>query len=216
MKLNHKTQTQFLRIAGHVGSLIPALLLLYDWQINNLGADPVREITLRTGKAAIVLLFLSLAVTPLKFLFKWNQLHPLRRIFGLYAFAYVVSHLLTFVWLDYGWSWYFIWQGFLENTYTLVGLAAFLVLLPLAITSSRLAMKKMGKRWTALHKWVYLAGVLAALHYLLIGKEPYTQQIIFAVVLALLLLLRVTAVKQQILRWRHPHKKKPGEPASTR
>ncbi len=213
MKLNHKTQTQILRIAGHIGSLAPALLLLYDWQTANLGVDPVREITLRTGKAAIVLLFLSLAVTPLKFLFKWNQLHPLRRILGLYAFGYVVAHLLVFVWLDYGWDWQFIQQGVLENIYTLVGLASFLILLPLALTSTRWAMKKLGKRWTALHKWVYAAGALAALHYLLIGKEPYTQQIIFAVVLALLLLLRSTAVKQHITRWRNPRKKKAGEPA---
>jgi methionine sulfoxide reductase heme-binding subunit len=213
MKLNHKTQTQLLRTIGHVGALLPALWLLYDWQTASLGVDPVREITLRTGKAAIVLLFLSLAVTPLKFLFKWNQLHPLRRILGLYAFGYVVAHLLVFVWLDYGWSWQFIWQGMLENVYTLVGLASFLILLPLALTSSRWAMKKLGKRWTGLHKWVYVAGILAALHYLLLGKQPYTEPILFAVALGVLLLLRATAVKHHITRWRHQRKKKAGEPA---
>lgn len=215
MKLDRKRQTQLLRIAGHVGALIPFALLLFDWQTGGFGPDPVREITLRTGKAAIILLVASLAVTPLKLVFGWNQLHPLRRIFGLYAFGYVALHLLTFVWLDYGLSWALIQEAIFEKWYALIGFAAFLILLPLALTSTQWSMKKLGKRWTKLHKWVYLAGILAVLHYILLVKQAYTQPFIFALILTVLLLVRVNPVKQQVLRWRRALKKKKPLPIST-
>lgn len=215
MKLDRKRQTQLLRIAGHVGALIPFALLLFDWQTGGFGPDPVREITLRTGKAAIILLVASLAVTPLKLVFGWNQLHPLRRILGLYAFGYVALHLLTFVWLDYGLSWALIQEAIFEKWYALIGFAAFLILLPLALTSTQWSMKKLGKRWTKLHKWVYLAGILAVLHYILLVKQAYTQPFIFALILTVLLLVRVNPVKQQVLRWRRALKKKKPLPIST-
>lgn len=208
MKLDRKRQTQLLRYAAHLGALIPFALLLFDWQTDGFGPDPVREITLRTGKAAIILLVASLAVTPLKLIFGWNQLHPLRRILGLYAFGYVSLHLLTFVWLDYGLSWALIQEAIFEKWYALVGFGAFLILLPLALTSSQWSMKKLGKRWTKLHKWVYLAGVLAVLHYILLVKNTYTQPFIFASILAVLLLVRLAPIKQQVIRWRRSMKKK--------
>jgi len=213
MKLNRKRQTQLLRYAAHIGALIPFVLLLWDWQTDGFGPDPIREITLRTGKTAIVLLVASLAVTPLKLVFGWNQLHPLRRILGLYAFGYVALHLLTFVWLDYGLSWPLIQEALFEKWYALVGFAAFLILLPLALTSTQWSMKKLGKRWTVLHKWVYLAGILAVLHYILLVKQAYTQPFLFAVVLGLLLVVRLKPVRQQVIRWRRTFMKKNGLPA---
>jgi len=215
MKLDRKRQTQLLRYAAHLGALIPFALLLFDWQTDGFSADPVREITLRTGKAAIVLLVTSLAVTPLKLISGWNQLHPLRRILGLYAFGYVALHLLTFVWLDYGLSWALIQEAIFEKWYALIGFAAFLILLPLALTSTQWSMKKLGKRWTKLHKWVYLAGILAVLHYILLVKQAYTQPFIFALILTVLLLVRVNPVKQQVIRWRRTLKKKKPLPIST-
>ncbi|MBK6711366.1 MAG: sulfoxide reductase heme-binding subunit YedZ [Chloroflexi bacterium] len=215
MKRDRKLQTQLLRLAGHVGALIPLALLLFDWQTDGFGPDPVREITLRTGKAAIILLVASLAVTPLKLIFGWNQLHPLRRNLGLYAFAYVSLHLLTFVWLDYGLSWALIQEAIFEKWYALVGFGAFLILLPLALTSSQWSMKKLGKRWTKLHKWVYVAGILAALHYILLVKNTYTQPFIFASILAVLLLMRLTPIKQQVIRWRRNLKRKKSAQIST-
>ena len=215
MKRDRKLQTQLLRLAGHVGALVPLALLLFDWQADGFGPDPVREITLRTGKAAIILLVASLAVTPLKLIFGWNQLHPLRRNLGLYAFAYVSLHLLTFVWLDYGLSWALIQEAIFEKWYALVGFGAFLILLPLALTSSQWSMKKLGKRWTKLHKWVYVAGILAALHYILLVKNTYTQPFIFASILAVLLLMRLTPIKQQVIRWRRNLKRKKPAQIST-
>ena len=214
MKLNRKQKTQIIRGAGHIGALIPLGLLIYDYYFGLLSVDFIREITLRTGKAAIVLLILSLAITPLNSLFGWKQLRPLRRIFGVYAFVYVALHLTIFVYLDYGLSWPLIREAIFEKQYALVGFAAFLILLPLAITSTRWSMKKLGKKWTTLHKWVYLAGILAVLHYILLVKNAYTQPFIFAVILGVLLTLRIGPIKQWVIRQRRNWEKR-GKPSQT-
>lgn len=202
MKLDRKQRAQLIRAAGHIGALIPLALLLYDYYFGLFSPDFIREITLRTGKAAIVLLILSLAITPLNTLFGWKALYPLRRIFGVYAFMYVAFHLTIFVYLDYGLSWPLIQEAIFEKRYALVGFASFLILLPLALTSTRWSMKKLGKKWTTLHKWVYLAGILAVLHYFLLVKNAYTQPFVFAVILGVLLTLRIGTIKQWIMRQR--------------
>lgn len=201
-RIDKKTTRQIIRVSGHVVSLAPLVLLIWDFYTGGLGFDPIREVTLRTGKAAITLLVASLAITPLKMLLKWNVLHSLRRIFGVYAFVYVALHLLTFVWLDYGLSLPLIYEAIFEKPYALVGFLAFLILLPLAITSTRGWMKRLGKTWTKLHKWVYLAGILAVAHYVLLVKNAYTQPLTYAVVLGVLLLLRLKPIRQAIVRWR--------------
>ncbi len=200
--ISRKTQQRLLKLLAHIGALIPLLLIIWDFNQGQLGADPIREVTLRTGKAAITLLVLSLAVTPLKIWFGWKQIHPLRKILGLYAFLYVAIHLLIFVWLDYGLDLELILEATFEKQYALVGFVAFLILLPLAITSTRWAMRKMGKNWTRLHRWVYLAGILAVVHYLLLVKNAYSSPLIYAAILAVLLLTRIKPAKQAILRLR--------------
>lgn len=202
MKLDRKQKAQIIRVTGHIGALIPLALLIYDYYFGLFSADFIREITLRTGKAAIILLILSLAITPLNTLFGWKTLHSLRRIFGVYAFMYVALHLTIFVYLDYGLSWPLIQEAIFEKWYALVGFAAFLILLPLALTSTRWSMKKLGKKWTTLHKWVYLAGILAVLHYFLLVKNAYTQPFVLAVILGVLLTLRIGPIKQWVIRQR--------------
>jgi sulfoxide reductase heme-binding subunit YedZ len=202
MKLDRKQKTKLIRLTGHIGSLIPLALLLYDYYFGLFSPDFIREITLRTGKAAIVLLVLSLAITPLNTILGWKQLQPMRRIFGVYAFMYVAFHLTIFVYLDYGLSWPLIQEALFEKRYALVGFAAFLILLPLALTSTRWSMKKLGKKWTTLHKWVYLAGILAVLHYILLVKNAYTQPLAFALILIVLLTVRIGPIKQWIIRQR--------------
>lgn len=201
-RISKKTQQRILKLIAHIGALLPLVLLIWDFYQGQLGADPIREITLRTGKAAITLLVLSLAVTPAKIWFGWKQIHPLRKILGLYAFLYVALHLLIFVWLDYGLDLDLIYEAIFEKQYALVGFGAFLILLPLAITSTHWAMRKMGKNWTSLHRWVYLAGILAVLHYILLVKNAYTSPLLYAAVLTVLLLSRIKPVKQAILRYR--------------
>lgn len=206
--LSKKTKQRLLKLVTHVGALIPLALLIWDFNQGQFGADPIREVTLRTGKTAITLLLLSLAVTPLKIWFGWNQLHPLRKLLGLYAFLYVSLHLLIFVWLDYGLDLELIREALFEKWYALVGFAAFLILLPLAATSTRWAMRKLGKNWTRLHRWVYLAGILAVLHYFLLVKNAYTSPFLYGAILFLLLLTRVKPIKQAIIRLRRARAKK--------
>ncbi len=202
LSLDKKSKRRLLKTAVHIGALIPLALLVFDFYQGQLGADPIREITLRTGKAAIVLLILSLAVTPIKIWFGWTQLFPARKLLGLYTFLYVSLHLLVFVWLDYGLNLDFIAEALFEKYYAIVGFASFLILLPLAITSTRWAMRKLGKNWTKLHRWVYLAGILAVFHYLLLVKNAYTSPLFYGGVLAVLLLSRVPPIRQAIIRWR--------------
>ncbi len=207
-RLNKKTKQRLLKLVTHIGALIPLALLIWDFNQGQFGADPIREVTLRTGKAAITLLLLSLAVTPLKIWFGWNQLHPLRKLLGLYMFLYVSLHLLIFVWLDYGLDLELISEALFEKWYALVGFAAFLILLPLAATSTRWAMRKLGKNWTRLHRWVYLAGILAVLHYFLLVKNAYTSPFLYGAILFLLLLTRLKPIKQAIIRLRRGLAKK--------
>ena len=200
--MDKKTLQRLLKLAVHIGALIPLALIIWDYTQGNLSADPIREITLRTGKTAIVLLMLSLAVTPAHIWFGWRQIIPLRRLLGLYAFLYVALHLTVFLWLDYMLDLQLIIEALFAKRYALIGLAAFLILLPLALTSTRASMRRLGKKWKTLHKWVYVAGVLAVLHYLFLVKNAYTEPLIFAALLAFLLLTRVKPVKLMILRWR--------------
>ncbi|MFN2138770.1 MAG: sulfite oxidase heme-binding subunit YedZ [Candidatus Promineifilaceae bacterium] len=201
-RIDKKSTQRLLKAAVHIGALTPLVLMIWDYYQGTLGPDPIRELTLRTGKTAIVLLFLSLAITPAHIWFGWKQIVPLRRLLGLYAVFYVALHLTIFLWLDYLLDPRLIVEALFAKRYALVGLAAFAILLPLAITSNRLSMRKLGKKWKSLHKWVYMAGLLAVLHYFLLVKNAYTEPLIFAVVLALLLLTRVKPVKLTILQWR--------------
>ncbi|MCP5098977.1 MAG: sulfoxide reductase heme-binding subunit YedZ, partial [Chloroflexi bacterium] len=135
-------------------------------------------------------------------IFSWKQLLPLRKPLGLYVVFYVSLHLLTFVWLDYGFVWEFIVDGILEQNYVLVGFAAFLLLLPLAATSNRWSQRKLGKNWKKLHKLVYVIIMLALIHFFWLVKNIYTEPTIYAVIVGALLLTRVKPVKQRIIRWR--------------
>ncbi len=199
-KLNNRTIIRLLKIITHVGAWVPLLLLYWDYQQGQLGIDPIREITLRTGKITLVLLMLTLAVTPVKLIFRWNQVIPLRRILGLYTFLAVSLHLLSFVWLDYFFDWLFILEGIVEQRYVLVGFAAFLLMIPLALTSNKWAMRRLGKKWKPLHQVIYLIGALAIIHFLWLVKNVYTEPLIYATILVLLLLTRVKIFKQKILR----------------
>ncbi|HUM71176.1 MAG TPA: protein-methionine-sulfoxide reductase heme-binding subunit MsrQ [Chloroflexota bacterium] len=205
-RLDRKTNAQILRVSAHIVSLYALALLLLDYYRNNLGADPVREILLRMGEPALVLLILSLAITPLTTLFGWKQLHPLRRIFGLYAFLYVVLHFLTFVWLDYGLNLTYILDGILEQNFVLVGFAAFVLLLPLAITSNKWSQRKLGKKWRTLHKLVYIIILLALIHFWWLVKNVYYMPFLYSAIVTVLLLLRWQPVKQKALRFQRRYR----------
>lgn len=195
-RLSREAQRRLLRVGYHVVGLFPLAWLIFDFWFGLLGAEPIRAMILRTGKAAIIMLTLSLAVTPAGIIFGWKQISVARRPLGLYAFMYVCFHLLIFVWLDYGFMMALVVEEIILRRYAVVGFLAFLLLIPLAITSTKDAQRRMGKRWQSLHKLVYLIGVLAVIHYIWLVKNAYTQPLIFAGLVTFLLLVRVAPVKQ--------------------
>jgi sulfoxide reductase heme-binding subunit YedZ len=180
--------------------------LLWDWWFYLLGPNEIQAITIRTGQAAIILLALSLAVTPLNTVFGWKQLIPLRRPLGLYAFLYVSLHLLTFLVLDYGLNLAWIREALFEKWYALLGFSAFTILLFLAATSTKWAMRKMGKNWKSLHRWVYLGGMLAVAHYFFAVKTVTTRPFVIISVILILLIMRIGPIKQTLLRWQRKRK----------
>ena len=188
----------WLRIAAHLACLVPAALLALDYARDNLTFNPIQEATQRTGKTALVILVLSLACTPLNTLFGLRQALPLRRPLGLYAFAYASIHLLIFLVVDYGLDLAEILEVVAEKRYVLVGFAAFLLLLPLALTSNRAAMRRLGRRWKALHRLVYLAAGLAVVHFFWLVKADVREPLAYGAAVALLLLLRLPAVRRRL------------------
>jgi len=201
-RLSRERRRQLERVAYHAVGLFPLAWLLFDYWFGLLGPEPIRAMILRTGKAAIILLTLSLACTPTGILTGWKGARTWRRPLGLYAFMYVCIHLLIFTGLDYQFLWSLIVEEIILRRYALVGFAAFLLLVPLALTSTKGWQRRLGKRWNALHKVVYLIGVLAVIHYLWLVKNAYTQPLFFAAAVSVLLLIRLPAVKSAILRAR--------------
>ena len=201
-RLSREGRRRLLRVAYHAVGLFPLAWLLFDFWFGLLGPEPIRAMILRTGKAAIIMLTLSLACTPAGYLFRWKNATTVRRPLGLYAFMYVCLHFLIFIWLDYALIVPLIVEEIVARRYALVGFAAFLLLIPLAVTSTKGWQKRLGKRWKMLHKLVYLIGVLAVIHYIWLVKNAYTQPLLFAAAVGLLLLLRVPAVKHALLRAR--------------
>jgi sulfoxide reductase heme-binding subunit YedZ len=195
------------QITVHLAALTPLALLVWDALHRNLTANPIQAITFRTGKTALILLVLSLACTPLGSIFGLRQAVKWRRPLGLYAFLYAGLHFLIFTVLDYGLDFVLLREAIFEKRYALVGFVAFLLLVPLAITSTRGWMKRLGKRWKRLHQAVYVAGLLVVVHYVWLVKADRREPLMWGAAVGLLLLLRVPAVRCWIAKARSqaPH-----------
>ncbi len=194
-----------LQILVHLAGWLPLALLVYNFLTDNLTANPVQAIEQRTGLLALNFLLLSLACTPLATLTGWKELPLRRKALGNYGFLYASLHVLTFLWLDYNLNLLSIWRDVGTKSYTLLGAAAFLLLTPLAITSFPHWMKRLGKNWKRLHRLVYLISPLVAVHFFLSQKGDFfnlqgniLQPLIYAALIALLLTLRLPAVKRSI------------------
>jgi methionine sulfoxide reductase heme-binding subunit len=192
----------WLTLLTHAGALLPLALLLWDAAQRNLTANPIQAITQRTGYPALVLLVLSLACTPANTLFGARRLLALRRPLGLYGFLYASLHLAVFVALDYGLDAALIWQTVAEKRYVIAGFAAFLLLVPLALTSTRGWMRRLGRTWRRLHRLVYLAVPLGVVHYLWLVKSDIRAPLLFGAAVAVLLALRLPPVRRRATRWR--------------
>ncbi|MCL7961457.1 MAG: sulfoxide reductase heme-binding subunit YedZ [marine benthic group bacterium] len=182
--------------------LLPALWLGYEALTGQLGANPIEEVLHRTGWWALALLMVSLAVTPIRRLTGWNRLIRYRRLLGLFAFAWATTHFLGYLVLDQWFAWPFIVEDITERPFILVGFAAWLLLLPLAVTSTRGWIRRLGKRWGVLHRLVYLAAALGSLHFFWKVKADTREPLVFIAVLAVLLLIRVPRVRDRAGEWR--------------
>jgi len=181
----------------HAAGLLPLARLLWDHARGAFIVDPVREITTRTGRTALVLLVLTLACTPLHTLFGIKWVLRVRRALGLYAFLYAALHFLTFVGLDYGFQLDLLGPAIFDQLYVLPGFAAGLILLILALTSTRGWQKRLGRNWKRLHRLVYLAGILAIVHFLWLVKD-IGEPLRYGAIVALLLLLRVPRLREAV------------------
>jgi sulfoxide reductase heme-binding subunit YedZ len=185
-----------LQIAAHICSWIPLALLLWHFWQGSLGPDIIRAATLRTGYAALVLLVLSLACTPVNILFRYKPVLKLRRPLGLYSFMYASIHFAIFIGVDYFFNFALIKDALLEKRYALAGLATGLILLVLALTSTDASKRRLRKNWIRLHRLAYLAGVLAVVHFIWLVKQGVLEPWIWAGIVLSLLLLRIKPVKQ--------------------
>ncbi|GMU57602.1 MAG: hypothetical protein AMXMBFR33_67480 [Candidatus Xenobia bacterium] len=174
--------------------LVPLALLVGNWALGNL-TDPVYDITARTGHAALFFLFLGLACTPALTWLRWRRFAAQRRRFGLYAFFYACLHLLIFL-VDYNFKLRWLDQVLPDRPYALVGLAVFLILVPLAVTSTRAWMRKLGRNWKRLHRLTYLAALLAVVHVAWISKADLFVPAAYLLALALLMLARWSVLRR--------------------
>ncbi len=179
-----------LRIAVHTGSLLPVLWLVYLVISGQIGADPAERIVRYLGLSGACFLWGSLAMTPMRLITGKPQWIAYRRALGLWAFAYLSLHLLAFLVVWAGLDLTIIIEEVTERPYVYVGLVGWLLMVPLALTSTRGARRKLGRRWVTLHKLVYVVSVLGLVHMAWIAKLDYLQVVIFAVVLAVLFLSR--------------------------
>ena len=180
--------------------LVPALLLLWDAMQQQLGANPVEALLHRSGDWSIRLLLITLAITPLRKMTGWGWLLRFRRMLGLYAFFYALLHFTVYLWLDRGLSWMEISVDILERPYITLGFVTFLILLALAVTSTRGMMRRLGKHWSTLHQWVYAAGLFGAIHYLWLVKSGYLEAGLYMAIFVVLMLFRAGKVKKRLQR----------------
>jgi methionine sulfoxide reductase heme-binding subunit len=176
-------------IAG-CAAAVPLAWIIVGGLRDGLGADPIEALTLRTGWWALTLLVASLAVTPLRRLTGWNRLVAARRPLGLAAFGYATLHVAVYL-VDREFTAAFVVEDVMERPFVTAGLAAFLLLVPLAATSTRGMIRRLGPRWQALHRLVYPAAALAVLHFLWLVKADLREPLIFALVLGALLAVRL-------------------------
>jgi sulfoxide reductase heme-binding subunit YedZ len=191
---------QYIKPTVFLLALLPLGRLIWLGSTQDLGANPIEFITRSMGTWTLVFLCLSLAMTPARMLTGWIGFIHLRRMLGLFCFFYATVHFLIWLWLDHNFSLAAMWQDVLERPYITFGFLAFVLLIPLAFTSNRWAQRKLGRRWSHLHRMVYAIAILAILHYWWhkAGKSDYETVSIYLGVIVVLLLLRLPFIQQHI------------------
>jgi len=188
-----------------VGALAPLVVMVVEAVQGTMGANPVAEVENVLGLAALVLLMASLACTPARRLFGWTWPARIRRLLGLFAFFYVSLHFLVYLLVDQSLDAGRIVEDIVKRPFITVGFAALVLLLPLALTSTTASIRRLGyRRWTLLHQLAYVAGVLAVIHFFWRVKIDVSQPLVYAGVLAALLLIRLAFWLAKRARAGHP------------
>jgi len=173
-------------------ALIPLARLLWKAFHGGLGANPIEFITHSTGDWTLILILTTLSITPLRRLTRQYWLIGLRRMIGLFAFFYGVLHFLTYIWLDKFFDLHEVWKDIFKRPFITVGFSAFVLMIPLALTSTAGSIRRLGgKNWHRLHRLIYLTAILGVVHYLWLVKADKHKPLEYGAVLAILLLYRL-------------------------
>ena len=173
-------------------ALLPAARIVWQIFMGGLGANPIEEIQHRTGDWTLNFLVLTLAVTPLRRLLGWGWLVPFRRTFGLIAFFYATTHLLNYMVLDLFFDWGEIAEDILYRPYMTIGMAAFIALVPLAITSTKGWIRRLGgRRWNRLHQLIYPVAIAGSIHYWMSVKQDIAKPLTYVLLFSLLFAVRI-------------------------
>jgi sulfoxide reductase heme-binding subunit YedZ len=186
-----------------IGCLVPAGILGVRAVRGDLTANPLELLTNWTGYTTLVLVMVTLAVTPVRRLTGWNGVIRLRRLIGLFAFFYACIHFSIYIGLDIFFDWGRIIEDILLRPYITVGFTAFVLLIPLALTSTKGWIRRLGKRWQKLHRLIYAVGALGVLHYYWKVKADTREPLVFAAIFIVLILLRTGFVRQLFQRLRN-------------
>lgn len=177
--------------------LLPLAMLGVDAWRDALGANPIETVAHVTGGWTLRLLLATLAVTPLRRVSGWSWLAPQRRTLGLLCFSWACLHLSTYVALDLFFDWGAVFEDLSERPYITAGFSAFLCLVPLAVTSTRRWMRRLGRRWVQLHRLAYAAAVLGVVHFLWLVKADLLEPLVYAAVLGLLMAARLLPIRRR-------------------
>ena len=194
-----------LRTFVFLACLIPLALLGFDAYTDNLGANPIEVITRSTGSWTLTFLLITLSVTPLRRITGLQGLIKLRRMFGLFAFFYVSLHFTTYIWLDQFFDFAGIIKDVAKRPFITVGFSSFVLLIPLALTSSAAMIRRLGRRWQQLHRLVYLCAIGGVVHFLWLVKADRRQPFIYGAILTFLLAYRAIMKRfEKIIPWTRP------------
>ena len=179
-------------------SIIPFLFIFYKIYFNKLGPEPVKEITHFTGEWTLIFICLTLSMTPLKRLTNLSMWVSFRRMLGLFVFFYASLHLLTYIGIDYRFNWQPILNDVFKKKYIFIGFAAWVLLIPLAITSSQKMIKSLKNNWKKLHRLIYIIALFGSLHYIWLSKTIFFKPLIYLVIILVLLALRIKIKNRNI------------------
>ena len=195
----------------HIIAWLPLSLTAYEYITGTLPIVLDRHLVIRFGAAGLAFLVASFSITPLSILSGKTNLKPIRRPLGVYGFCYMALHILAYAWLSNGFDWALILRDLGERRAMSVGLIAFALLIPLALTSTNGWQRRLGRRWKVLHRLVYIAVPLSLLHYIWLERDIYDWVLVYAAFVTLLFLVRYPAIRQAIAHRRQNSKETPGE-----